>query len=176
MTAFDGLAVFRFDSVHLRHSVLRLRDRKDLSVNGAVVPAREDHRPTMSTRYPYRSTRNVFRRMVRPWNRRDWLEFSALGAAIAALHLIGFGSLVLLIAPHHYQVGTQDFVIGLGITAYTFGLRHAFDADHIAGIVNVVALIGTWRVFLAMRRGEFDEAELEDHLNSPVDAQELTVS
>ncbi|MGB8388224.1 HoxN/HupN/NixA family nickel/cobalt transporter [Mycobacterium sp.] len=128
----------------------------------------------------------------------------------------------------------------MGITAYTFGLRHAFDADHIAaidnttrkltadgakpksvgfwfaighsmmvlvlallviaatkvagelinddsparhtlgiagtlssglflyliGIINVVALIGIWRVFLTMRRGEFDEAELEDHLNN----------
>ena len=36
-----------------------------------------------------------------------------------------------------YQVGTQVFSIGLGITAYIFGLRHAFDADHIAAIDNV---------------------------------------
>ena len=49
---------------------------------------------------------------------------------------MGFGSLLLLVAPHHYQVGTQVFGIGLGITAYTFGLRHAFDADHIAAIDN----------------------------------------
>jgi high-affinity nickel permease len=26
--------------------------------------------------------------------------------------------------------------VGLGITAYTYGLRHAFDADHIAAIDN----------------------------------------
>jgi high-affinity nickel-transport protein len=51
---------------------------------------------------------------------------------------VGFGSLILLIAPHHYQVGTQVFGIGLGVTAYTFGLRHAFDADHIAAIDNTI--------------------------------------
>ncbi|MGB8388225.1 MAG: hypothetical protein WCE76_10455 [Mycobacterium sp.] len=68
----------------------------------------------MSTHSPYPSTRNVFRRMVRSWNRRDWLEFSTLAAAIAALHLIGFGSLILLIAPHHYQVGTTGLRYRLG--------------------------------------------------------------
>jgi len=78
----------------------------------------------------------VFRRLTRSWNRRDWWEFSTLAAAIAILHVVGFASLVLLVAPHHYQVGTQVFGIGLGVTAYTFGLRHAFDADHIAAIDN----------------------------------------
>ena len=37
--------------------------------------------------------------MVRSWSRRDRWEFSALAAAIAALHLVGFGSLILLIEP-----------------------------------------------------------------------------
>lgn len=74
--------------------------------------------------------------LIRSWNRRDWWEFGTLAGAVAALHLIGFGSLFLLIAPQHYQVGTQVFGVGLGITAYTFGLRHAFDADHIAAIDN----------------------------------------
>ena len=81
-------------------------------------------------------TANVFRRMVRSWTRHDWWQFAGLVAAIAVLHLIGFGTLLVLIAPHHYQVGTQVFGIGLGLTAYTFGLRHAFDADHIAAIDN----------------------------------------
>ena len=67
------------------------------------------------------------RRMVRSWNRRDWWQFGALVTAILVLHLVGFGTLFVLIAPHHYQVGTQVFGIGLGLTAYTFGLRHAFD-------------------------------------------------
>ena len=30
----------------------------------------------------------------------------------------------------------QVFGIGLGVTAYTLGMRHAFDADHIAAIDN----------------------------------------
>lgn len=81
-------------------------------------------------------TRTAFRRVVGSWTRRDWWQFGALMAAVAALHLVGFGTLVLLIAPHHYQVGTEVFGIGLGLTAYTFGLRHAFDADHIAAIDN----------------------------------------
>ena len=38
-------------------------------------------------------------------------------------------------APHHYHVSsTQVFGVGLGLTAYTLGMRHAFDADHIAAI------------------------------------------
>ncbi len=49
----------------------------------------------------------------------------------------GFGILLLLVAPHHYTLGGGTaFGVGLGITAYTLGLRHAFDADHIAAIDN----------------------------------------
>jgi high-affinity nickel-transport protein len=53
-------------------------------------------------------TVNVFRRMVRSWNRRDWWQFGALATAILVLHLVGFGTLFVLIAPHHYQVGTRS--------------------------------------------------------------------
>ncbi len=78
----------------------------------------------------------AFRRLVISWNRRDWLEFAGLVGVIALLHLMGFGALILLIVPPHYEVGTLVFGTGLGVTAYTFGLRHAFDADHIAAIDN----------------------------------------
>ena len=81
-------------------------------------------------------TDTAFRRLVRSWSRRDWWQFGALAAAILGLHLVGFGTLFVLVAPHHYQVGTQVFGIGLGLTAYTFGMRHAFDPDHIAAIDN----------------------------------------
>jgi high-affinity nickel-transport protein len=57
-------------------------------------------------------------------------------AAIAALHVVAFGILFLLVVPGHYEVGDKAFGIGLGITAYTLGMRHAFDADHIAAIDN----------------------------------------
>jgi high-affinity nickel-transport protein len=72
----------------------------------------------------------------RRWERRDWLRTGGLLAVIAALHLVAFGILALLVAPHHDRVGTQVFSLGLGVTAYTLGMRHAFDADHIAAIDN----------------------------------------
>jgi len=51
---------------------------------------------------------------------------------IAALHVVGFGVFFLAILPSHYRG------LGLGIAglAYSLGLRHAFDADHIAAIDN----------------------------------------
>ena len=58
-------------------------------------------------------------------------------AVILGLHAIGFFILVALVAPEHYRLGASGgFGIGIGITAYTLGLRHAFDADHIAAIDN----------------------------------------
>src|SRR6266702_5901911 len=55
---------------------------------------------------------------------------------IALLHVVGFGILILFVVPGHYRVGTGLFGLGTGITAYTLGARHAFDADHIAAIDN----------------------------------------
>jgi high-affinity nickel-transport protein len=70
------------------------------------------------------------------WRREDTLRTAGLLAVIAALHVVAFGILFLLVVPEHYQVGTKAFGIGLGVTAYTLGMRHAFDADHIAAIDN----------------------------------------
>jgi high-affinity nickel-transport protein len=71
-----------------------------------------------------------------PLSRREWGRVSAMVVAIALLHIVGFGILILFVAPARYQVGTGLFGLGTGITAYTLGLRHAFDADHIAAIDN----------------------------------------
>jgi high-affinity nickel-transport protein len=61
----------------------------------------------------------------------------AMATVIAALHLAGFAILILLVAPRHYALGsTGAFTVGLGVTAWTLGLRHAFDADHISAIDN----------------------------------------
>ena len=174
--------------------------------------------------------------------RADWRPIGAMALAVVLLHAVGWGTLLLIIAPQHLQVGhAQVFGIGLGVTAYTLGMRHAFDADHIAaidnttrkllgdgkrpltvgfwfslghstvvfvlcgllafgvrslagqvegdgsalhavtgligtavsgsflyliGILNLVVLVGILRVFRDMRRGRYDEATLEDHLNS----------
>jgi len=58
-------------------------------------------------------------------------------AVVGALHLVGFITLFALVAPGHYHLGASGtFTIGIGITAYTLGMRHAFDADHISAIDN----------------------------------------
>ena len=60
-----------------------------------------------------------------------------MALAIVALHVLGFLTLIALVAPNHYVLGASgSFTIGIGVTAYTLGLRHAFDADHIAAIDN----------------------------------------
>ena len=182
--------------------------------------------------------------MGRLWSSLDAGQrrtIGAMAAAILALHLIGFGLLFLLVAPHDYSLGASGaFTVGVGFTAYTLGLRHAFDADHNAAIdnttrklmhegkrplsvgfffslghstivfvlaflfaigvralsgqvendgsalheatgwigtavsgtflyliaaLNIVILVGILRVLARVRRGEYDEAELEDQLD-----------
>ncbi|MBV9022365.1 MAG: HoxN/HupN/NixA family nickel/cobalt transporter [Streptomycetaceae bacterium] len=173
--------------------------------------------------------------------RVEWTRLAGMAAFILALHVIGWFTLVAIVAPEHYSLGTKSFGIGIGVTAYTLGMRHAFDADHIAAIdnttrklmhqgqrplsvgfwfslghstivfglafllslgvkalakpveddnsqlhnvtgligttvsgtflyliaaVNVVILVGIWKVFRQMRSGEFDEAALEEQLNN----------
>ncbi len=78
----------------------------------------------------------LYRRLLSTWDRRDLIDTGVLFGVIALMHVVGFAVLVFAIAPHHYRVGTQIFGVGLGVTAYLFGLRHAFDADHIAAIDN----------------------------------------
>jgi high-affinity nickel-transport protein len=70
------------------------------------------------------------------WRREDTVRTIGLMAVIAALHAVAFGILFLLVVPGHYEIGSKAFGIGLGVTAYTLGMRHAFDADHIAAIDN----------------------------------------
>ncbi|MGV9723017.1 HoxN/HupN/NixA family nickel/cobalt transporter [Nocardia beijingensis] len=166
-----------------------------------------------------------------------------MAVTVVALHVLGWGTLLLLVAPSHYVIDGSVFGVGLGVTAYTLGMRHAFDADHIAaidnttrklvaesgkrkvrtvgfwfalghstvvfalvtllafgvqalasslededstlqrwtglwgtsvsgmfliliGLLNLASLVGIWRVFRQLRRGEFDEAQLERQLDS----------
>jgi len=60
----------------------------------------------------------------------------SMGSFILLLHVVGWGVLVGVVAPRGYAVGGQLMGVGLGVTAYTLGMRHAFDADHIAAIDN----------------------------------------
>ena len=55
---------------------------------------------------------------------------------IVAPHLVGWITLVFIVDPARLTLGSKAFGIGVGLTAYTLGMRHAFDADHIAAIDN----------------------------------------
>jgi high-affinity nickel-transport protein len=171
----------------------------------------------------------------------EWSRLAVMLAVIVALHLLGWVTLVYIVEPARLSLGGKAFGIGVGLTAYTLGLRHAFDADHIAaidnttrklmsdgqrplatgfffalghstvvfalalllatgvkaiigpveddssqlhnytgligtsvsgvflyliGILNLIVLVGILRVFLRLRRGEFDETELEQQLDN----------
>lgn len=71
-------------------------------------------------------------------NARDRRSLAGMFGFIAVLHVVGFGILFGLVVPHHYHLGGSHpvFTVGVGVLAYTFGLRHAFDADHIAAVDN----------------------------------------
>jgi nickel/cobalt transporter (NiCoT) family protein len=66
----------------------------------------------------------------------EWSRVAAMAGVIVALHLIGWVTLAAFVAPHHFSVGGKALGLGVGLTAYTLGLRHAFDADHISAIDN----------------------------------------
>jgi nickel/cobalt transporter (NiCoT) family protein len=189
-----------------------------------------------------------FSRFRQTLTRRDRRSLGGMTGFIILLHVAGFGVLFGLVIPKHLQLGGDHpvFTIGVGVLAYTFGLRHAFDADHIAavdnatrklladnattgadrkplavgfwfslghstivflltfllsvgvkalagqvendnsglhsitgvigasvsgvflwilGILNLVVLLGIIKVFRDMRRGHYDEQQLEDQLN-----------
>src|SRR6202163_3790098 len=56
-------------------------------------------------------------------------RLAAFFGGVGALHIAGWGLLLF------YGLG-HPTILALGGLAYTFGLRHAFDADHIAAIDN----------------------------------------
>jgi high-affinity nickel-transport protein len=210
-----------------------------MRINGGMAHTLQADPPTDA------SALTGFRRSL---NASDWRSLGAMGGFIVLLHVVGFGVLFGVVTPQHFTLGGEQpvFTVGVGVLAYTFGLRHAFDADHIAavdnttrklmadnaqqgsdrkplsvgfwfslghstivfglafllsagvktlanpveddsstlhsmtgvigasvsgvflwilGILNLVVLLGIMRVFREMRRGRYDEAELEDHLN-----------
>jgi high-affinity nickel-transport protein len=68
--------------------------------------------------------------------RADRRRLGGMAAFIAALHVLGWGTLIAVVVPQQLALGTKAFGLGVGLTAYMLGLRHAFDADHIAAIDN----------------------------------------
>jgi nickel/cobalt transporter (NiCoT) family protein len=61
----------------------------------------------------------------------EWARLAGLYGVIALLHLCGWGLFL-------YYSSRYPALVGLGFVAYMFGLRHAFDADHIAAVDDTV--------------------------------------
>jgi nickel/cobalt transporter (NiCoT) family protein len=83
--------------------------------------------------------RQSFAAMTRQERRR----VLAMYGVIAVLHVLGFFVFFVFVVPSHYK----GLGIGVSILAYSLGLRHAFDADHISAIDNTI------RKVLSERRG-----------------------
>ena len=81
------------------------------------------------------------------FSRGEWRSIGGMSAFVLLLHLVGWGVLLLAVAPAEYQLGSTGVLgVGVGLTAYMLGVRHAFDADHIASIDNTTRkLVGDGR-------------------------------
>jgi nickel/cobalt transporter (NiCoT) family protein len=88
------------------------------------------------------SARSRLRRVRAGLTGREWGRLVSMFLVIIAINLAGWGIYVLCVLPHHvdYQGegGARGLGVGLGvaITAWFLGFRHAFDADHISCIDN----------------------------------------
>jgi nickel/cobalt transporter (NiCoT) family protein len=73
---------------------------------------------------------------------REQGRLAAMFVFILAVNAAGWGIYVLCVMPHHFDYqgvgGSRGLGVGLGvaITAWFLGFRHAFDADHISCIDN----------------------------------------
>src|ERR1700742_3724960 len=66
----------------------------------------------------------------------EWARTGAVVAVIIGLDVAGFAMLAAAVGGHYNITGTEVFGFGTSALAYTLGMRHAFDADHIAAIDN----------------------------------------
>ncbi len=105
-----------------------------------------------------------FTRFRRSLTSRDWRSLSGMLGFIILLHIVGFGVLFGFVVPNHYALGGDHpvFNVGVGILAYTFGLRHAFDADHIAAVDN------TTRKLMADNADQEAAGVSNEHIRKPL--------
>lgn len=88
----------------------------------------------MATATVDRSTRRS--RVRASFTPGEWRKLNGMFGFIALLHVVGF-AILFVASSHHYGAGTGKMLgVGTGVLAYTLGMRHAFDADHIAAIDN----------------------------------------
>ena len=74
---------------------------------------------------------------------REWGRLAAMFGFILAVNVAGWAIFILYVMPHHFDYrggegGSKGLGVGIGvaITAWLLGFRHAFDADHISCIDN----------------------------------------
>jgi high-affinity nickel-transport protein len=82
-----------------------------------------------------------------PLTRQERRSLTGMAGFVLLLHVVGWGVLIFAVAPRDYQLGSTGVLgVGVGLTAYMLGVRHAFDADHIASIDNTTRkLVGEGR-------------------------------
>jgi nickel/cobalt transporter (NiCoT) family protein len=97
---------------------------------------------TVAAREPAAPT--AFGGPLTPQERRS---LTGMAGFVLLLHVVGWGVLIFAVAPRDYQLGSTGVLgVGVGLTAYMLGVRHAFDADHIASIDNTTRkLVGEGR-------------------------------
>ena len=90
--------------------------------------------PTPDTATRTDSAFTAFRRSL---TGKDWAVIGGMFGFVALLNIVGWAVLAGGVAPQHLTLADgKAFGIALGVTAYLLGMRHAFDADHIAAIDN----------------------------------------
>src|SRR5215468_9806823 len=94
-----------------------------------MAPSAPMQQPTTTDTAETGSARRGWRTWRAALTPAEWKRLGGFAGAVVFLHVLGFG-LFLFYARHNPALA------GLGSLAYTFGLRHAFDADHIAAIDN----------------------------------------
>ncbi len=66
----------------------------------------------------------------------EWRRVGGMAATVVGLHVLGLVLLFTAVSRHYHLSTKELFGVGTGILAYTLGMRHAFDADHISAIDN----------------------------------------
>ncbi len=84
-----------------------------------------------------------FEQTGRSWSVHERRRIWAMAGVIGALHLLGWGAFLLAALPRHLHARGVGFGAGVAFTAYTLGMRHAFDADHVSAIDNVTRKLMT---------------------------------
>jgi high-affinity nickel-transport protein len=101
-----------------------------------------EHRSSEEGRFVPDMGRKAASRFGAALSPREWGRIAAMFAFVAAVNAAGWGIFIGYVLPRHIDYrgvdGTRGLGVGLGVavTAWFLGFRHAFDADHISCIDN----------------------------------------